>query len=121
MGMRQYPTSYTFTSRYGQIRSVTQVDPKRFVVEGETLYMRFGSDEATGFTMADFEGGPCVMSGDTLEEDIGHFPITHRFMEIKSVTCLSPEDAADLMGYTDSAMVKTFNKPDYAYVLVEVQ
>ena len=70
MGMSKYPTSYTFTSRYGQIRSVTQVDPKRFVVEGETLYMRFGSDEATGFTMADFEGGPCVMSGDTLEEDI---------------------------------------------------
>ena len=121
MGMRQYPTSYTFTSRYGQIRSVTQVDPKRFVVEGETLYLRFGNDAATGFTMADFEGGPCMTSGDILEKDIGHFPITHRFMEIKSVTCLSPEDAADLMGYTDSAMVKTFNKPDYAYVLVEVQ
>jgi len=121
MGMNKYPTSYTFTSRYGQIRSVTQVDPKRFVVEGETLYLRYGSDEATRFTMVDFEGGPCMTSGDILEKDIGHFPITHRFMQVKSVTCLSPEDAADLMGYTDSAIVKTFNKPDYAYVLVEVQ
>ena len=118
--MRQYPTSYTFTSRYGQIRSVTQVDPKRFVVEGETLYLRYGRDENTRFTMVDFEGGPCLTSGDILEREIGHFPITHRFMQVKSVTCLSPKDAADLMGYTDSAIVKTFNKPDYAYVLVEV-
>ena len=61
------------------------------------------------------------MSGELLETAIGDFPITHRFMQIKSVTCLSPEDAADLMGYTDSAMVKTFDKPDYAYVLVEVR
>jgi hypothetical protein len=119
--MNRFPTSYSFASRYGQIRSVTRIDPKRYIVEGETLYTRASNDPQTNFSMADFEGGPCLISGDSLEQDIGHFPITDSHMIVKSVAFVSPEDAADLMGFTDSAVVQAFSKSDYAYVLVEVE
>lgn len=116
--MNSFAPSYTFTSRYGQIRSITCVDAHRYIVEGETHYMRGGADN-DGNPFVDFEGGPFVVCGESLEYCVGEFPCIPHGEVIKRVKSLTPAAAASEMGYTDSAVAKTFEKPHYAYVLVE--
>ena len=53
-------------SRYGQVRTITEQGDGSFLVEGESLYHRCGSDEeGNGLWMVDFEGGPFISVGDT--------------------------------------------------------
>lgn len=116
--MKSFAPSYTFTSRYGQTRSITRVDDHRFIVEGDTRYMR-GGEAGDGGTMVDFEGGPFLMSGESLQVCVGDFPCVPENAVIKRVRCVTPYVAATEMGFTDSAMIKAFDKSDYSYVLVE--
>lgn len=52
-------------SRYGQLRTITEEADGSFVVEGESLYHRCGSDEqGNALWMVDFEGGPFICVGD---------------------------------------------------------
>jgi len=62
---------YTFKSRYGDIRKVSQESKNCYIVEGKTLYHRCASDENGILVMFDFEGGPYVEVGGTgIEFDI---------------------------------------------------
>lgn len=48
-------------SRYGQKRTVTQINDNQFIVEGETTYGRFGFEhDPSDLTYVDFEGGPFI-------------------------------------------------------------
>jgi hypothetical protein len=118
MDMNTFPVSYTFASRYGHNRAITRIGSHRYIVEGETHYMRGGADNA-GNPFVDFEGGPFVVCGESLEYCVGEFPCIPHGEVIKRVKSLAPAAAASEMGYTDSALAKAFEKPHYAYVLVE--
>lgn len=113
------PPSYAFSSRYGQHRSITRIDSTRYLVEGQTHYLRGGGDPETGSTMVDFEGGPFLMTGESLALMVGDLPCVREHAVIKSVKSVNPETAVELLGLTGSHWVKTMDKPDYAYVLVE--
>lgn len=65
---------FTFKSRYGDERTVTRVDDSTLIVEGPSHYTRGSSDES-GDVMADFEGGPFLMRGMTVEQATG-YPMT---------------------------------------------
>lgn len=48
-------------SRYGQKRTVTQINDSQFIVEGETTYVRLVfENDPSDLTYVDFEGGPFV-------------------------------------------------------------
>lgn len=48
-------------SRYGQKRTVTQINDNQFIVEGETTYGRLGFEhDPFDLTYVDFEGGPFI-------------------------------------------------------------
>lgn len=118
MGMNTFPVSYTFTSRYGKTRSLTRISSHRYIVEGETHYMRGGADN-DGNPFVDFEGGPFVVCGEFLEYCVGKFPCISHGEVVKQIKSITPDAAATEMGYTDSATVRAFQKPNYSYVLVE--
>lgn len=118
--MSKYPTSYAFQSRYGQHRSVTRVDATHYLVEGVTHYMRGGHDPQTDWVMVDFEGGPFIATDEPLQECVGAFPCLHESAVVKTVKQISPQAAAAALGYTDSAVVASFDKPHYSYCLVEI-
>lgn len=59
-----------FKSRYGQLRTITEQADGSFIVEGESIYHRCGSNEdGVDLWMVDFEGGPFISVGDPL---LGH-------------------------------------------------
>jgi hypothetical protein len=60
----------TFKSRYGDTRTVTQVDENTLIVEGTTMYTR-GSDDDNGQVMVDFEGGPFLTRGMDIRVHLG--------------------------------------------------
>ena len=111
--------SYAFSSRYGQHRSITRIDSKRYLIEGNTRYMRGGEDPQTGSTMVDFEGGPFLMTGDPLAAMVGDLPCVREHAIIKSAKSVNAATAVELLGLTGSHWVTAMDKPDYAYVLVE--
>lgn len=119
--MSNHSPSYVFSSRYGQIRSVTQIDETQYLVEGSTRYVRFGHDPNDNSTMADFEGGPYIATGEYLHNCVGRFPCVNASTVVKSVKFIKPEQAAKFLGFTDTAIVSTFDKPDYSYCLVETE
>jgi hypothetical protein len=51
-------------SRYGQKRTVTQINDNQFIVEGDAGYLRIGFEiDPSNPTYADFEGGPFLHIG----------------------------------------------------------
>ena len=60
----------TFKSRYGDTRTVTQVDESTLILEGTTMYTR-GSDGDDGQLMVDFEGGPFLTRGMDIRVHLG--------------------------------------------------
>jgi hypothetical protein len=64
---------HSFKSRYGDDRHLIGVDAATFIVEGPSHYTRGSTDEG-GQVMADFEGGPFLMRGMTIEQATG-FPL----------------------------------------------
>ena len=118
--MSKYPPSYAFTSRYGQHRSITRIDATHYLVEGNTRYVRGGHDPKSEWTMVDFEGGPFIATGETLQVCVGEFPCLDGSAVVENVKWISPDAAAAYLGFTDSAVVAAFDKPDYSYCLVEV-
>lgn len=62
---------FTFKSRYGDERTVTRVDDHTLIVEGPSHYTRSSADES-GSYIADFEGGPFLMRGMTVEQATGY-------------------------------------------------
>ena len=58
---------HTFKSRYGDERRLISVDATTLFVEGPSHYTR-GSSDDDGQVMADFEGGPFLMRGMTVEQ-----------------------------------------------------
>ena len=62
---------FTFKSRYGDERTVTRVDDSTLIVEGPSHYTR-GSSDGEGNVMADFEGGPFLMRGMTVQQATGY-------------------------------------------------
>ena len=119
--MKIAPNFYSVEpSRYGQHRSVCRVAENRFIIEGPSRYVRGASDD-NGPTMADFEGGPCVFSGSDLRHALGDAPCLPEGKTIKSVRFLTPKEYAELVNLTDSYWVRAFDKPDYAYCLVETE
>ena len=58
---------HTFKSRYGDERRLVEVDATTLIVEGPSRFTR-GSSDDDGQTMADFEGGPFLMRGMTVEQ-----------------------------------------------------
>lgn len=64
---------HTFKSRYGDERSLIGVDDNTFIVEGPSHFTR-ASVDGDANVMADFEGGPFLMRGMTIEQATG-FPM----------------------------------------------
>ena len=62
---------FTFKSRYGDERTVTRVDDHTLIVEGPSHYTRTSADES-GSYIADFEGGPFLMRGMTVQQATGY-------------------------------------------------
>ena len=120
--MKITPQFYTVEpSRYGQHRTVCRVDENRFIVEGPTHFTR-GACEADGTpTMCDFQGGPFICAGSDLRVSIGDAPCLPEGKTIKTVRWLSAEQYAEAIHLTDPYWVQTFNKPEYAYCLVETE
>jgi len=51
---------YTTKSRYGVIRTLTEISDNLYIVEGKSEIMRVSND------FIDFEGGPFLMIGENL-------------------------------------------------------
>ena len=62
---------HTFKSRYGDERRLMRVDDDTLIVEGPSHYTRTGSDE-NGSYIADFEGGPFLMRGMSVQQATGY-------------------------------------------------
>lgn len=119
--MKIAPNFYSVEpSRYGQHRSVCRVGDNRFIIEGPSKHVRGASDE-NGPSMADFEGGPCVFTGMDLRMALGDAPCLPEGKTVKSARFLSPQEYAELVNMTDAHWVWVFEKPDYAYCLVETE
>jgi hypothetical protein len=58
---------HSFKSRYGDERLLIEVDATTLLIEGPSQYTRSSADE-NGQYMADFEGGPFIMRGMTVEQ-----------------------------------------------------
>ncbi len=82
--------------------------------------MRGGHDPQSDWVMVDFEGGPFIATGEPLHACVGWFPCLEKSAVVKTVKTISPQEAAAALGFTDSPIVSTFNKPNYSYCLVEV-
>ena len=62
---------HRFKSRYGDERRLIAVDSTTLLIEGPSRYTR-GSTDDDGQVMADFEGGPFLMRGMTVEQCTTH-------------------------------------------------
>jgi len=62
---------HSFKSRYGDERTLSRVDDHTLIVEGPSHYTR-GSSDGDGNVMADFEGGPFLMRGMTVQQATGY-------------------------------------------------
>lgn len=54
-------------NRYGVDRVIEKIDSNRIRVMGESLFTRTSQDENGNETMFDFEGGPCLNVGGTIQ------------------------------------------------------
>lgn len=54
-------------NRYGVERVIEKIDSTRIRVMGESLFSRGSADEEGNQTMFDFEGGPCLNVGGTIQ------------------------------------------------------
>jgi len=53
-------------NRYGVERVIEKIDSTRIRVMGESLFSRGSQDDDGNQTMFDFEGGPCLNVGGTI-------------------------------------------------------
>jgi hypothetical protein len=65
---------HTFKSRYGDERRLIRVDESTLLVEGPSIYTR-GSTDGEQNVIADFEGGPFIMRGMSVQQATG-YPMT---------------------------------------------
>jgi hypothetical protein len=118
------PIAYTFTSRYGALRSLSPLGRgsdglNHYIVEGDSRYIR-GADG-----MVDFEGGPFIaaarfcevegMGEPTLAEAIGSFPCFSPSEIVVDVQWLEGSNAAHALGIVPT------QRNDYAYALVKTR
>lgn len=54
-------------NRYGVDRVIEKIDSTRIRVMGESLFSRGSQDDNGNQTMFDFEGGPCLNVGGTVQ------------------------------------------------------
>jgi hypothetical protein len=54
-------------NRYGVDRVIEKIDSTRIRVMGESLFSRGSQDDDGNQTMFDFEGGPCLNVGGTIQ------------------------------------------------------
>lgn len=55
----------TVKSRYNNARTITQIHPDQYIIEGDSEYGRFGFEiDPSMLTYVDFEGGPFLHIGD---------------------------------------------------------
>jgi hypothetical protein len=54
-------------NRYGVERVIEKIDSTRIRVMGESLFSRGSQDDNGNQTMFDFEGGPCLNVGGTIQ------------------------------------------------------
>ena len=54
-------------NRYGVDRVIEKIDSTRIRVMGESLFSRGSQDDNGNQTMFDFEGGPCLNVGGTIQ------------------------------------------------------
>ena len=76
---------HTFKSRYGDERRLLAVDATTLIVEGPSRYTR-GSTDDDGQVMADFEGGPFLMRGMTVEQ-CTDFPMQALIESVRFLPC----------------------------------
>lgn len=121
MGMKFPPLFYSVEpSRYGQHRTVCRVGENAFILEGPSRFTRGAADE-NGPTMADFEGGPCVFTGMSLQLAVGEAPCLPEGKTVKSARFITPVEYAQHINMNASHWVQAFTKPDYAYCLIETE
>lgn len=82
---------HNFKSRYGDPRLLIAVDDDTLLIEGPSQYTRFSSDE-NGSYIADFEGGPFVMRGMTVEQ-CTDFPMEGLIQSVRFVPHETPGHA----------------------------
>jgi hypothetical protein len=82
---------HSFKSRYGDERRLIGVDTDTYIVEGVSHYTR-GSTDGSGDVMADFEGGPFLMRGMTIEQATG-FPLQALIQSVRFLPCETPNHA----------------------------
>lgn len=98
---------HSWKSRYGDERTLIGVDDRTFIIEGPSYYSRSSADESGQF-MVDFEGGPFVMRGLSIEQVTG-FAMDALIQSVRSLPCekrgyarcevvvkLHPEDEAKI-------------------------
>ena len=55
----------TVKSSYDNARTITQIHPDQYIIEGDSKYGRFGFEiDPSILTYADFEGGPFLLIGN---------------------------------------------------------
>jgi hypothetical protein len=82
---------HIFKSRYGDERRLIGVDSDTFIVEGLSHFTRGSTDEG-GEVMADFEGGPFLMRGMTIQQATG-FPMQALIESVRFLPCEKPNHA----------------------------
>jgi hypothetical protein len=82
---------HTWKSRYGDERTLIGVDDRTFIIEGPSHFSRSSADESGQF-MVDFEGGPFVMRGLSIEQVTG-FAMSALIESVRSLPCEKPNHA----------------------------
>lgn len=106
------PASHSYYARYGLLRSVTQVAPHTYIVEGNSRYMRFAED------MVDFEGGPFLIVGGCPIVELDSPPFMSDRERITEVRCIGGAEAYELRGLSE---LPPPDRHDYAWVLVRTR
>lgn len=73
--------SENIDSRYGQRRTITQINTNQLLVEGDSSYLRCGfENDPSCLTYVDFEGGPFIHIGNSFN----HHGIVTNIQHIES-------------------------------------
>lgn len=54
-------------NRYGHDRVIEKISHNKIRIMGESLFSRSSTSDGGGYTMFDFEGGPCLNLGGTIK------------------------------------------------------
>jgi len=82
---------HIFKSRYGDKRSLIGVDDSTFIIEGPSHYTRGTTDDGLE-VMVDFEGGPYIERGMTIEQATG-FPMKALIESVRILAHEKPNHA----------------------------